>query len=376
MSARHPPCSFFIYNPIIFFCLRVLLHPANVIKTRFQLQERHSLYASTSSTLRQTLRHEGMRGLYRGFGTSSLMLAVQQLQLNTYEYLRSSELHAPGMSESARNGIAAAIAVLVAQVIANPVDVVSQRLMVQGQIVSNAPMTRQSPPSTAAPFATGAAAAISSAAVGGATTGIPRVLTTREIITHVHRTHGLYGFYVGFFISCAQFIPSASLWWFSYPLCRDALLPHLVDLQRAAASERARVQAGGDNSRVALELATTTAATWPALSWLGTLCLWVPPARVAEVLAGSMASAAVAVALNPMDIIRTRVQVEGRSAIAVARHLITTEGGYGLWKGTSARIAMLMPQGAITVWAYEFVKRMSVVPSKDGAAPIAQDALR
>lgn len=344
---------FFVINPCVFFVIRTLQHPFNVVKTRFQVQAKHALYASTSSTLVQTLRHEGLRGLYRGFGTSTLMLAVQQLFIVTYEFLRSSDRYSSvQVAESSRNGAAAAAAVLLAQVIANPIDVVAQRLMLQGQIVTHAPMTGSTSPSTVAPVA-GAAGGVAAPPVRtGGSSGIPRVLSAVEVLNHVYKSRGMYGFYAGFAVSCAQFIPSASLWWFTYPIYRDALLPQLRSAREEALS------GSGDLN------------PWMAL---GTLCTLVPPARVAEVMAGSAASATVAIMLNPVDIIRTRVQVEGRSALSVARHLVATEGLKGLWKGTTARIAMLVPQGAMSVWAYEFVKRMSAreTPGGDGGAAAA-----
>jgi hypothetical protein len=98
-----------------------------------------------------------------------------------------------------------------------------------------------------------------------------------------------------------------------------------------------------------------------------------PPAavcRVAEVLSGSLASATVAVTLNPVDIVRTRTQVEGAPALSVLRGLLAAEGVRGLWKGVLPRIAMLVPQGALSVTAYEFVKR---VAARDPAAAAAAD---
>lgn len=53
--------------------------------------------------------------------------------------------------------------------------------------------------------------------------------------------------------------------------------------------------------------------------------------------------------------------MEGKGAIPILRELVASEGVRGLWKGTTARIAMLTPQGALTVGAYELVKRLSAV---------------
>ena len=346
---------FFLYNPAVFLALRVLQHPANVVKTRYQVQQRNSLYASPTGTLIQTLRYEGVRGLYRGFSTSTLMLVVQQAYIMMYEYLRSAERYSVPLSESTRNALAAGVSVLLVQVPANPVDVVTQRLFLQGQLLSNAPMQAPAPPSSTAavgPLAAGAAASPPSAGTPSST-GVPRVLTAREVAVSVLREHGLLrGFYSGFLISCAQFIPSSSLWWWSYPLYRD----HLRSMLAAPPAPDSR------DSRDAG--ATSPAAAGVSVrSWLASV---IPAARLAEVLGGACSSATVAVAVNPIDIVRTRAQVEGKPALAVFRELLAVEGARGLLKGATARMAMLTPQGALTVTAYELVKRMSMI--EDAAA--------
>lgn len=598
---------FLVLNPSVFALIRLLQHPAAVIKTRYQLQQQNRLYSSPATVFSQTLRNEGLRGLYRGFGTSALMLLVQQAYIVMYEYLRASDRYegvgaslraagdggsipdgmggmaaaggvpspgglapvaAPLLSESTRNAIAAAVSVLTVQVLANPIDVVSQRLMMQGQRVSNAPQMAPEPPSTGSmvgPVAAGTAAtppppptlltttsaasstsaatsagaaappppsaaaiAVQSAAgpspatlsalrpasaasgpptsalapaqagAGGGATGtpatpalarpqiasgapashapsmaslpdggpaatsatpaapvrrgnrivsgggsgaqagaaadivkqatahrvpppapIPRVLTAMEIAGQVVRAGGLRGLYSGFGISCLQFIPSASLWWFVYPIYRDSILPYLQPRMAPAAASRptslepaaARAPAppptsvgetpsatstGGGaggwsefvrrlramspiaaaSSRAPHDDAPATAAAASSMP-LSSLTSWIPPARIAEVVAGGAASMTVSIALNPLDIVRTRTQVEGQAAVAVARALIATEGLRGLWKGTTARMAMLIPQGALTIAAYEFVKRMSALPPEqrhqqrvDGAAAL------
>jgi len=436
--------KFFLINPLVFMGLRVIQHPANVIKTRYQVQKKNSLYATTRSTVMQTLRHEGLRGFYRGFGTSSFMLVVQQIYILSYEFLRSKDRYSTlKLSESARNGIAAAVSVFAVQTIANPVDVLSQRLMLQGQLLNNAPMASPPPPSTSAsvgPVASGAGASSPpmpppQPGVGAATKQqplksggllfgsgslrltrlvygeqlvMPRVLSAREIAVHVMRTHGLYGFYSGFFISCLQFIPSASIWWSAYPQYRDRIF--LPAMQRAEAALQARSGSGWQQSGALGGSPTPSpaAADWDAAACraerhreavhaepgqrtahhqtlhsgsrandpAASPAAGVTPARptpgglsstyfarAAEIFSGSLASATVSVAMNPADIIRTRTQVEGSPALSVFRSLLASEGVRGLWKGTTARMAMLIPQGALSVWAYEFVKRLAAKPS-------------
>jgi hypothetical protein len=268
--------------------------------------------------------------LYRGFSTSSLQLVVQQQYVFTYEYLRAADRYSDMKSdftpsEPIRNGISAAVSVFLSQIIANPIDVVAQRLMLQGQIRSNEPMQSQQATSVVTPVAAGATTPTSTVI----STKSDYPLSARDLARYIYRTHGIKGFYSAFLISCGQYMPSASLWWTSYPIYRDTLLDSFTQMK--------------ENDSVP--------------SYIQVL----PIARVSEVLAGSFASATVAIAMNPLDIIRTRAQVDVLPARFILRSLLQNEGFLGLFKGISARVLMLVPQGALSVTAYEFVKRMSAL---------------
>ena len=102
------PQRFFMLNPVVFFGLRLLQHPAAVIKTRYQAHT-----GAGGPTLREVVRatvaREGVRGLYRGFSTSCVLLVVQQVYIVLYERLRARDTFeaSAALSEAARNGLAA-----------------------------------------------------------------------------------------------------------------------------------------------------------------------------------------------------------------------------------------------------------------------------
>lgn len=388
--------KFVLYNPTIGLILRALQHPGVVVKTRLQMQKHQTLHSSASSVLMMTLRSEGIKGLYRGFGTASLQLIVSQIYIFTYEFLRARENFDSNMSESRRNAIAAAFAVLLAQVVANPIDVVAQKLMIQGQMVSNTPMPpRQASTATAvAPMAEGSAGSMSRTAATQSVLTQPMArMGAVDVLRQVVAQRGFWGLWNGFAISCAQFIPSASLWWSCYPVYRAHLLGPLSDAYAATRAALDKLEAKGASrsegtgggrqakGRPAVEGsplrpsgAHNSLLPWlphddafhsqqlgaqAPDSWTGWSSLLPSAARLSEVLAGGMSSGTVAIAMNPLDIVRTRAQVEGVPAMAVARQLIAHEGVRGLWKGTSARLVMLIPQGMMSSTAYELVKRLS-----------------
>ena len=244
--------------------------------------------------------------------------------------------------------MAAASSVLLAQLLANPVDVVAQRLMIAGQLTSTAPQPSHpsTAPATMAPVAGGAPAA-SAASLPPQPPPSGR-LTAGLVLRNLVADRGvLRGLYSGYFVSCTQFIPSASLWWSAYPQFK-AMYGRALGMAEPGAAKPAPVVEEVEGGPT---------------SWRD----YLPPVRrLAEVLAGSTASFTVAVLMCPLDVIRTRAQVEGLRARTVATTLLAAEGLGGLWRGVGARIVMLVPQGAISVWIYEYVKRVALLPEFAG----------
>lgn len=133
--------KFYFYNVSFFLATRVILFPPLLIKTRLQVQEKQTIDAITGNKIPpkyngmtdaavKIFRNEGIRGLYKGFGISVLGgLPTQFFYISTLEYIRSN---LPISSIHPMSGfIAGASASLVSTVIGTPMDIITQRLMVQ-----------------------------------------------------------------------------------------------------------------------------------------------------------------------------------------------------------------------------------------------------
>lgn len=117
---------------------RSLCHPLDTCKAR--LQNPGSEFTSTFQVVRQTLRHEGIGGLYRGLGTViSIGTPAFVLYLATYEQAKKTFL---GMSalqgdyEFVGHFGAGMAAETVSCLVYVPVDVVKERLQVQRRLRS------------------------------------------------------------------------------------------------------------------------------------------------------------------------------------------------------------------------------------------------
>ena len=191
----------FLQNGLVLFSVvTTALFPLSVIKTRQQADRLPS--DGMLSAVRKLARAEGLRGLYRGYSTVVVgTLPIRGLYLSVLEVTKAQcrTWEAPaGLPEALRTGaadfVAGATASCVTQCLVIPVDVISQRLMVQGS-------QRMGSTQPDVVYRNGWAAA-------------------RGIV----QTEGLAGLYRGAGASLAIFVPSSGLWWGAYGAARPRLV--------------------------------------------------------------------------------------------------------------------------------------------------------
>eukprot|EP00050_Salpingoeca_kvevrii_P010647 m.9617 g.9617 ORF g.9617 m.9617 type:complete len:323 (-) comp2993_c0_seq2:151-1119(-) len=188
--------KYYFFGPLASFATRAMLYPANLVKTRLQVQHHTSFYNGTFDAFGKIIRHEGPRALFKGFGINCLGIIASQCYITSYEALRH-HMRVVSDIEPVRNFVAGAAASFISQSIAVPIDIVSQRLMVQGQTVGGAVVHLD----------------------GNAT-----ALTTRRLIRHIAATEGMRGFLTGFWASLLSAVPMSAIWWTSYGAVRRVLL--------------------------------------------------------------------------------------------------------------------------------------------------------
>lgn len=306
------PVKYYFISPALFFCVRFSLHPFTLIKTRLQMQRMitsgseglHMVqYKGTFDALQKITRYEGVRALYKGFGVATLGMISGQIYITTYERIRqqiadaNDELQLVGVDhiDFVRNGLAGGTSSLLAQLIVNPVDIVSQKRMMH----------------------TGLAHKLPGGCMGH--------LSVFEMIKLIMKKDGLRGFYKGLGASVAVNAPSSAVWWGSYGYFRDRMLKKVKE---------------------------------------GTLEFQIPR-MVVEAGAGASAGVVSTILTNPMDVARTRLQVEGRikdgnSLASTLRLMWREEGPMSLFKGLGARLLASVPSSIMVITVYELVKRLSL----------------
>jgi len=178
---------FFVLGAALFSGVSAALYPAVVLKTRLQVAPPPQAAASAAAAA--ILRRDGPRGFYRGFGVSLAgtvpARAVYMAALETTKSAVGSAALRLGVAEPAANAAASAAgsvsAAVAAQVVWTPVDVVSQRLMVQ-----TAP-------------------------------------TAADAFRKILLADGVRGLYRGFGVSVLTYAPSSAAWWASYATAQRLL---------------------------------------------------------------------------------------------------------------------------------------------------------
>ncbi|XP_062249012.1 solute carrier family 25 member 44-like [Platichthys flesus] len=164
--------------------------------------------------------------------------------------------------------------------------------------------------------------------------GKPRILfsQSRSIMSQIYAADGFRGFYRGYVASLFTYIPNSAVWWPLYQFYAE-------QLSKLAPSEF--------------------------------------PHLILQGIAGPIAAATASTFTNPMDVVRARVQVEGRSSVVETfRQLITEEGFRGLTKGLSARIIASTPTAILMAVGYETLKKMTLLPKQDDSTQRTIDGSR
>ena len=193
---------FYVIGPGLFMFVRGTIYPFNLIKTRLFMQEQTSIYSGMIDAFYKVVKREGFRGLFKGFPFSTLGLISGQIYLTTYEIVRG---YFSSYRSEVKGLIAGASATLVGQTITVPIDVVTQILMMQGQVVSTKGRQKTN----------------GYVVVKNVDYIIPKRETIKlrgslSILKDILKKEGIRGLYRGYHVSLLTYAPSSGLWWAFY----------------------------------------------------------------------------------------------------------------------------------------------------------------
>ncbi|KAG4939966.1 hypothetical protein JHK82_045676 [Glycine max] len=303
--------KFFFLGAALFSGVSAALYPVVVLKTRQQVAQSQVSCINTAFSL---IRGEGFRALYRGFGTSLMgTIPARALYMAALEVTKSNVGTATvrfGLAEptaaAVANAAAGLSAAMAAQLVWTPVDVVSQRLMVQGVCDS-----------------------------GNSKASALRYINGIDAFRKILSSDGLRGLYRGFGISILTYAPSNAVWWASYSVA-----------QRMVWGGVGYYLCKGNDSALKPDTKTVMAVQ-----------------GVSAAVAGGMS----ALITMPLDTIKTRLQVldgdengrRGPTAMQTVRSLVREGGWMACYRGLGPRWASMSMSATTMITTYELLKRLS-----------------
>lgn len=310
--------KFFFLGAALFSGVSATLYPVVVVKTRQQVAQSE---VSCIKTAHGIVRYEGFKALYRGFGTSLMgTIPARALYMTALEVTKSSvgsatiRLGFPEATAAATaNAVAGLSAAMAAQLVWTPIDVVSQRLMVQGATGSSIPNASM------CKYANG-------------------IDAFRKIIS----TDGLRGLYRGFGISILTYAPSNAVWWASYSVAQRMVWGGVgcYLCKKYEDGNESGINAVRPNSKTVMAVQGVSAAMAGGVSALITM---------------------------PLDTIKTRLQVldgeengkRGPTIGQTVRNLVREGGWMACYRGLGPRWASMSMSATTMITTYEFLKRLS-----------------
>ncbi|KAL3885452.1 hypothetical protein ACJMK2_025509 [Sinanodonta woodiana] len=286
------------------FTIRGILYPFGLIKTRLQIQVGLEIYKGTFDAFVKISRNEGVRGLYRGFWVNCAQIFPSLAYITTYEKIRDYlRINTDLNTSQIKSFISGGLASIVGQTLTVPLDIVTQHIMLLGNQKHSSEANVQKKLKSLQRI------------------HVPPEMRTRRfgtvhtVIQEVYRQDGILGFYKGYFVSLALFAPNSALWWMFYDTYSDKLQNVLPD--------------------------------------------WVPRLAI-QCVSAPIAGVTAAVITNSLDVIRARIQVEGKNFNVTLERLWKEEGFSFAFKGLSARIVQSVVFSFFIMLGYESLKRWSL----------------
>ncbi|KAG4171009.1 hypothetical protein ERO13_A12G182400v2 [Gossypium hirsutum] len=314
-KATHNRYQFFVWREFVWGAIagafgEGMMHPIDTIKTRIQSQALLSGSQQSQKSIVQMVRTvwvaDGLRGFYRGIApgiTGSLATGATYFGFieSTKKWIEESH---PNLGGHWAHFIAGAVGDTLGSFVYVPCEVMKQRMQVQGSSNSwNSAIMKDKMQMK------------SGAEMYGYYTGMFQAGHS------IWKEQGLKGLYAGYWSTLARDVPFAGLMVMFYEALKDL-------------TEKGRQK-------------------------------WAPDFHVdgsmEGLILGGLAGGFSAYLTTPLDVIKTRLQVQGSSTsyngwLDAMNKIWKTEGAKGMFRGSIPRITWYIPASALTFMAVEFLR--------------------
>lgn len=312
---------YFPLTIINMFTVRSILYPLTLVRTRLQVQTRGSLYTGTFNALKTVIKYEGFGSLYKGFVVNSFQLVPHVLYITSYEKTRQ-QISVITQNRYLTAFIGGASGSVIAQILSVPIDIVSQHMMLSGQRGAQQKST-SSNVKVSGPTMNGSSAKV------GKLKDLDRIhipdrlkaasnfVIAKYISQEIYKNENLKGFYRGYILSTFLVSLNSALWWPFYYFYQAQLGPFMP-------------------------------VNFPVL--------------LLQCICGPMSSLSANLLTNPLDCMRTRMQVtkQRETSLQVLKNLWEQDGYRLFYRGLTARLSYSCLYSILITLGYETAKKYSL----------------
>ena len=316
-------------------CIATLaLHPLDLIKTRFHVQEhgnkRLPRYSNLLDAFRTIHRLEGWRGFYGGL-LPNIVGNTTSWSVYMYSYNRCKDTFAErgGLAGSSLYLSSATVAGTITTLLLHPVFTVKTRLQLQMAAPKAAPTLAD---------AASAARCLPEAQLdnyAGPVNAVRRMVTEEGVLS-LYRGMG----------PSMLLVSHGSIQFLAYEQCKAAMLRRRVDANAARATKATKTAASG-------------IAAQPSPVQLGANEL---------LIASTLSKVCAILCTYPYQVVRSCMQQRARigsdtievyaTAQSTVSHIWRLEGAFGFYRGIVAHILRSTPQATLTLMLYEYGNRL------------------
>jgi len=323
-------CSFFfehmLSGSLAGLISDICVHPVDTVRARLQVQRNYSLpscpssiilpgeyYRNTAHAFISIIRTEGVLALYKGFGiVFTCTIPAHGLYFAGYEMAKKAMR--PSRRGDEKGALVHFMAGIWAEICGSfiwvPQDVIKQRLQVQRTVSQKRLQS---------------ACSFSTIVKSESSEMRPTSGGSLQMLKKILSEEGFRGLFKGYWVSLATYAPFVAIYFTVY----EQLKLCARDFQKLASLEDLTLSS--------------------------------------QIVGGALAGGIAAAITCPMDVIKTRLQVESssassvsnqryRNALDVIRRILKEEGIAAFGKGMTARILWIAPSTAITMASYEQLK--------------------
>jgi hypothetical protein len=195
-----------------------------------------------------------------------------------------------------------------------------------------------------------------------------------DAFVQIFRSDGVRGLYRGFGATLLRDTPASAIWWGVYEWLKK-VFNRIEKRSRSGSTTATTTRSQTPASQAPVDPVTLDVHGIPHQALPthighthhdGEVSFWRQQNRLAQMVAGFLASAVTTITLNPIDVAKTRLQTETskeRNVFGVLREIYRQEGTRSFTRGIMPKVMLIAPFSAFSSVIYEVTMQASMKQS-------------